>query len=95
MKQLFKNYSYEFDNNEIKILKTFCKQVLKQIESDNRFFSEVKSFGSILDKLENDDSPIKLTKDESTRLKNQLKQNMSLIFLNFQRLILKKKFLTL
>jgi len=79
MKQLFKNYSYEFDNNEIKILKTFCKQVLKQIESDNRFFSEVKSFGSILDKLENDDSPIKLTKDESTRLKNQLKQNLEFL----------------
>lgn len=79
MKQLFKNYSYDFDNNEIKILKTFCKQVLKQIESDNRFFSEVKSFSSILDKLENDDSPIKLTKDESTKLKNQLKQNLEFL----------------
>jgi len=79
MKQLFKNYNFEFDKNETKILKTFCKQVLKQIESDNRFFSEVKSFGSILDKLENDESPIKLTKDESTRLKNQLKQNLEFL----------------
>jgi hypothetical protein len=76
MKKLFKNYDYKFDNNEIKMLKTFCKQALKQIEGDNRFYSEVRSFTSILEKLENGDDIIKLTKDESTKLKNQLKQNL-------------------
>jgi len=75
MKKLFKNYNYTFDKNEIKILKTFCKQSLKQIEGDNRFYSEIRSFTSILEKLESDDEIIKLTKDESTKLKNQLKQN--------------------
>ena len=79
MKKLFKNYNYEFDNNELKMLKTFCKQALKQIEGDNRFFAEVRSFNSILEKLDSGDEIIKLTKDESIRLKNQLKQNLEFL----------------
>ena len=42
MKKLFTNYNYEFDKNEKKILKTFVKQTLTQIENDSRFFSETK-----------------------------------------------------
>jgi len=74
MKKLFSNYTYDFSKNEKKILTTFCKQSLKQIEGDNRFFAESKAFSSILNKLQNDDT-IKLTKDEKTRLIHQLKQN--------------------
>lgn len=76
MKKLFRNYNYKFDKNDIKMLKTFCKQSLKQIEGDNKFYSEVRSFTSILEKLDSGDEIIKLTKDESTKLKNQLKQNL-------------------
>ncbi|MCH8325581.1 MAG: hypothetical protein IIB83_03310 [Bacteroidetes bacterium] len=76
MKKLFRNYNYKFDKNDIKMLKTFCKQSLKQIEGDNKFYSEVRSFRSILEKLDSGDEIIKLTKDESTKLKNQLKQNL-------------------
>ncbi len=79
MKKLFKNYNYEFDKNELKMLKTFCKQALKQIEGDNRFYAEVRSFTSILQKLDGGEEIIKLTKEESLRLKNQLKQNLEFL----------------
>lgn len=74
MKKLFSNYTYDFSKNEKKILTTFCKQSLKQVEGDNRFFAESKAFSSILNKLQTDDT-VKLTKDEKTRLVHQLKQN--------------------
>jgi len=79
MKKLFKNYNYEFDKNEIKMIKTFCKQALKQIEGDNRFYTEIRIFTSILEKLDSGEEIIKLTKDESIRLKNQLKQNLEFL----------------
>lgn len=75
MKKLFTNYNFEFNNNEKKLLTTFCKQTLKQIEGDNRFFSENKVFSSILSKLTSGSNSVKLTKEERTRLLHQLKQN--------------------
>jgi len=75
MKKLFANYNFELSNNEKKLLKTFCKQTLKQIEGDNKFFAENKAFSSILTKLQNSDDVVRLTKDEKTRLVHQLKQN--------------------
>jgi len=75
MKKLFTNYNFEFSNNERKLLSTFCKQTLKQIEGDNKFFAENKAFSSILSKLQNSYDTVKLTKDEKTRLVHQLKQN--------------------
>ena len=75
MKKLFTNYNFEFNKNEIRLLTSFCKQTLKQTENDNRFFSENKAFSSILNKLNSGESPIKLTKDERTRLVHQLKNN--------------------
>ena len=39
-KNLFKNYSYEFDKNEKKVLVTFCKQALKQLQGDSKFYAE-------------------------------------------------------
>ena len=74
MKKLFQNYNFDFTKNEKKLLNTFCKQSLKQMDGDNRFYSELKALNSILDKLGQEGS-IKLTKDEKTRLTYQLKQN--------------------
>ena len=76
MKKLFTNYNFEFNKNEKKILKTFCSQTLKQIQGDNKYFSEIKIFNSLLDKLNSDSESIKLTKEERTKLKYQLEENI-------------------
>ncbi|MGK9368078.1 hypothetical protein ACSSWA_04205 [Melioribacter sp. Ez-97] len=74
-KPLFKNYSYEFDKNEKKLLITFCKTIIKQMSTDDRFYNEIKTFNSLLQKLESDGNPVKLTKDEKTKLVFRLKEN--------------------
>lgn len=79
MKQLFTNYNFEFDKNEKKLLTTFSKQVLKQISGDNKFFAETRAFNSILEKLSASTDSIKLTKDERTRLLNQLNENVKFL----------------
>jgi hypothetical protein len=79
MKKLFTNYNFEFDKNEKKLLSTFCRQTLKQIDSDNRFFGETRAFNSIIDKLNSGTDNIKLTKDERTKLVYQLKQNVEFL----------------
>jgi len=76
MKKLFQNYNYEFTKNERKLLSSFCKQSLKQMEGNNQYFSERKAFNSILNKIAADDNTVKLTKDEKTRLTFQIKQNV-------------------
>ena len=76
MKKLFQNYKYEFTKNEKKLLSSFCKQSLKQMEGDNQYFAETKAFNSILTKINSGDETIKLTKDEKTRLTFQMKQNV-------------------
>lgn len=79
MKKLFQNYNFEFDKNEKKLLSSFCKQSLKQMEGDKQYFAESKAFNSILSKLASDDETIKFTKDEKTRLTFQLNQNIDYI----------------
>ena len=76
MKKLFTNYNFEFNKNEKKILKTFCNQTLKQIQGDNKYFAEIKTFNSLLDKLNSNEDSIKLTKEEKTKLKYQLEENV-------------------
>jgi len=76
MKKLFTNYNFEFDKNEKKLLVTFSKQVLKQLSGDEKYFAETKAFNSILEKLSSSTDSIKLTKDERTRLLNQLTENV-------------------
>jgi hypothetical protein len=76
MKPLFKNYDFEFSSNEKKLLVTFCKQSLKQIEGDNRFFAETKAFNSMLGKLQSGEESLRLTKDEKNKLEVLLKQNI-------------------
>jgi len=77
MKKLFTNYNLDLDKNERKLLTTFLKQSLKQTEADNRFFAESKAFKSVLEKLTSNNDQVKLTKDERTRLKFQIEQNVS------------------
>jgi hypothetical protein len=76
MKKLFTNYNFEFNKNEKKLLSSFCKQALKQVGSDDKYFGEVKAFNSILEKLNGNEESIKLTKDEKIRLTNNIKQNI-------------------
>ena len=79
MKKLFTNYNFEFNKNEKRLLTTFCRQTLKQIEGDDRFFGETRAFNSIIDKLNSGTDIIKLTKDERTKLVNQLKQSVEFL----------------
>jgi len=76
MKKLFQNYNYEFTKNERKLLSSFCKQSLKQMEGNNQYFAEIKAFKSILNKINANEDSVKLTKDEKTRLTFQIKQNV-------------------
>lgn len=75
-KSLFKNYTFQLDKNERKVLSTFCKTMLKQMETDERFFGDMKSFNSIIDKIHEGNDEIKLTKDEKTKLVFRLKENV-------------------
>ncbi len=75
MKKLFANYNFEFDKNEKKLLINFCKQAIKQMSGDDKFFAEEKAFNSIIEKLKQDEGTIKFVKDEKIRLTHQLKQN--------------------
>ena len=79
MKKLFKNYTYEFDKNEKRILINFCKQAIKQMQSDSRFFPDVRAYSSIIDKLTEQAENVKLTKDELTRLTLQLRENIKFL----------------
>ena len=75
MKKLFKNYTYDFDKNEAKILSNFCKQAITQVSGNSDFYKDVKAFESIREKIAENSNEVKMTKDEKTRLVHQLKQN--------------------
>lgn len=75
-KPLFKSYTYSFNKNETKLLVNFCKTVIKQMTTDEKFFQDVRSFKSILEKLQSGESEMKFTKDESTKLAFRLKENL-------------------
>lgn len=79
MKKLFKNYNFEFNKNEKKLLTNFCKQALKQMKGDDRFFREVGAYESIIAKLNEPGEIVKFTKDERTKLELQLKNNYSFL----------------
>lgn len=78
-KKLFKNYDFEFDKNEAKIISSFCKQASNQMMGDQRFSGDVKAFNSIIEKVKNDHRNVKMSKDEKTRLVRQLKENVKYI----------------
>ncbi len=93
MKKLFPNYNFEFNKNEIKLLKTFCSQNLKQIQGDNRYFAETKVFSSLLTKLDAGGESVKLTKEERTKLKYQLEENVKFLDKKTQKSWFFKKWL--
>ena len=78
MKKLFTNYNFEFAKNERKLISSFCKQALKQLD-ETKNFGEVKAFNSIINKLNIDAETVRLTKDEKIKLTNNLKQNIDYI----------------
>ncbi|MFC2133262.1 hypothetical protein ACFLTH_01480 [Bacteroidota bacterium] len=75
-KKLFKNYNFEFDKNDRKIIKNFCKQAVSQMQGDEKFYRDVNVFNSILEKVDADTEEVKLTKDETTRLTLQIRENV-------------------
>lgn len=92
-KKLFRNYELEFDKNEKKILTTFCKQFVSQLEGNNQFFRELKIFNSIIDKLNSGEDKIKFTKEEKTILTHQLKENVKHITKQMEKAWFIKKWL--
>ncbi len=92
-KKLFRNYNFEFDKNEKKVLLSFCKQVIKQMEGDNRFIRDIKNFDSIINKLSNGEEIIKLTKEEKTKLTIQLRENTNHIKKQLKKSWIIKKWL--
>ncbi|MCX7875993.1 MAG: hypothetical protein N2321_07495 [Melioribacteraceae bacterium] len=72
----FKNYTYTFDKNEKKILLNFCDTLLKQMQTDEKFFQDVRAFTSITEKLRSNQYEIKLTKEERTKLVFRIKENL-------------------
>lgn len=75
-RKLFKNYEFELDKNQSKVVTSFAKQAVKQMETDDRLVKEVRTFNSIIDKLNSSPSKIKLTKEEKIKLTFQLKENV-------------------
>ncbi len=79
MKKLFKNYLYDFSSSEKKILATMVKQILRQIEGDEKYFNEIRIYKSLSEKLQSSQTPIKLTKEEIKRLELQLSENAKVL----------------
>ncbi len=75
-KQLFKNYTFKFDKNEKKLIETFCKTLLKQMTTDEKFYGDIRAFNSIIDKLNESTDEVKFTKEEKTKLVFRLKENV-------------------
>jgi hypothetical protein len=75
-KKLFQNYEFEFDKNESKIISSFAKQAMKQMETDDRLVKEVRIFNSVISKLNSNPDKVKLTKEEKTKLIFQLNENV-------------------
>ena len=75
-KPLFKNYNYNFDKNEAKLLLTICNQTIKQMQTDPKYVAELKYYESMADKFSSNPDNVKLTKAELDRIKNTLKANV-------------------
>lgn len=93
MKKLFTNYNFEFDKNERRLLINYCKQAIKQIAGDKRLYAEERAFNSIIDKLNSGLNPVKLTRDEKTRLTHQLEENIKFIKKEIEKAWFLKKWL--
>lgn len=74
-RKLFQNYEFEFNKNELKVLSSFAKQAVKQMEQDDKLIRDSRVFTSIVKKLESGADKIKFTKEEKTKLTYQLDEN--------------------
>ena len=76
MKKLFKNYEFEFDKNQKKIISSFINQALKQMDGNDQFLRDINVFNSVKNKLNSSSDKVKLTKEEKTKLSYQLNENI-------------------
>lgn len=76
MKKGFRNYNFEFDKNEIRMLTTLSKQVLKQVEGKKDYYRIERAFAGILEKLNSGEDVVRLTKDEYTQIALHLRENI-------------------
>jgi len=76
MKKGFRNYNFEFDKGERKIISAFSKQVLKQVAGHNEHFRTERAFTSLAEKMNADEDIVKLTKEEFINISEQLKSNL-------------------
>lgn len=76
MKKLFKNYNFEFDKNERKVLLAFCKKLISQLGSQEGADQYRRIFESIINKLNSPENIVKFTKEEKTRLTFSLNENL-------------------
>ncbi len=72
----FKNYNFEFDKNETRMLTSLCKQVIKQVQSNRDYYRIEKAFTAVLEKLNSGEDIVKLTRDEYTQIALHLKENV-------------------
>lgn len=72
----FRNYNFTFDKNEKRILETFCKQIIKQTEGNQKLYVIEKAFSSVLEKLRSGEEEIKLTKEEYLRIQENMRENI-------------------
>jgi len=76
MKKVLRNYNFDFDKNERRIINAFCKQVLKQVGGNSDHFRTERAFTAIMDKLTKSDETVKFTKEEFIHISEQLKSNI-------------------
>ena len=93
MKKLFQNYNFEFNSSEKKILSTFLKQILKQLGDNKDYYPYITAFKSVLEKLNSGDESIRLTKDEKSKVKDQLENSLKLYKKEIQKSWFLKKWL--
>lgn len=76
MAKPFKNYRFEFDKNEKKILTTFLNQMLKQYGGSPQAAMDEKLVRSSIDKLNSGEPSVTFTKNEYTILQKNLEYNV-------------------
>lgn len=76
MAKPFKNYRFEFDKNEKKILTTFLNQMLKQYGGNAQAALDEKLVRSSVDKINSDEPSVTFTKNEFTVLQKNLEYNV-------------------
>ena len=76
MKKGFRNYNFEFDKNEIRMLTSLCKQVMKQVEGKREYYAIERAFSGTLEKLSSGEDVIRLTKDEYIQISLHLRENV-------------------